>query len=79
MNAFCSTMTTGVLRVRLILTIASNISSTMTGASPETRLVEHQQPGVAHHAAADREHLLLAAARVPASCLARSLRRGKSS
>ena len=38
-----------------------NISCTMAGREAERRLVEHDQPRLAHQAAADRQHLLLAA------------------
>ena len=37
------------------------ISRTMSGARPEARLVEHQQPRPRHQRAAEREHLALAA------------------
>ena len=41
--------------------IRANSSSTSSGDEPERRLVEDEQPRLGHQAAADGEHLLLAA------------------
>lgn len=45
----------------------------------QTRLVQEQNRGIGHEGPTDGQHLLLPPLRVPASCLRRSSRRGKSS
>ncbi len=45
----------------LMVLISANSSSTRSGGEAERRLVENEQPGFGHQAAADGEHLLFAA------------------
>ena len=62
---FCST--SRIVRPwRFSSAIVSKIRSTMSGARPERRLVEQEQPRPAHQRPPDREHLLLAARQRPA-------------
>ena len=55
------------------------ISRVISGASlPRLGSSEHQQLGLSHQRATDRQHLAFAARQVPAICVRRSRRRGKS-
>ena len=63
-DTFCSTSNM-VSPCALIRPRSSKIAFTMTGARPEARLVQHQQPGPGHQPATDRAHLLLAARQRP--------------